>query len=336
MLCALLLPLLYFETGVAVLAFTTTTATTRTTTTTTIARPPSATTLWRRTDTILDAKKGRRRKDKSAAASPSSSSSTPPMEEDDLPDFDIAEEAPIDQDNAAAAVTTKKANTAANQVIGTTPQGETITAAMMGSTSLQQAKSVRDLINDRSLEQKLQFDDTTTNNNNNNDNAGAQELPDLMQMAGRGVPQNSTTDTVPMSKKKARQAARQAAAARANQDESSSLDALLASVPFFVNEKGQVSAIKILEAGTWTGIALLVAWEIYLNSPLFERAAPMVRSSHWMRGGGEEKNQPNTCMVMLDSHPPPKIVFFFSIDRHPWCISFEKKCKPYEEVSVKQ
>ena len=32
---------------------------------------------------------------------------------------------------------------------------------------------------------------------------------------------------------------------------------------------------KLLEAGTWLGIFLLVAWEFYINSPLFDRAAPM-------------------------------------------------------------
>eukprot|EP00977_Amphora_coffeiformis_P010979 scaffold2614_cov132-Amphora_coffeaeformis.AAC.6 len=36
-----------------------------------------------------------------------------------------------------------------------------------------------------------------------------------------------------------------------------------------------LSGVKILETGTWVGIALLVVWEIYINSPLFERAAPM-------------------------------------------------------------
>jgi hypothetical protein len=36
-----------------------------------------------------------------------------------------------------------------------------------------------------------------------------------------------------------------------------------------------VSAVKVLEAGAWTGIYLLVAWEIYINSPFFDRAGPM-------------------------------------------------------------
>jgi hypothetical protein len=32
---------------------------------------------------------------------------------------------------------------------------------------------------------------------------------------------------------------------------------------------------QILENGAWIGIALLILWELYLNSPFFERAAPM-------------------------------------------------------------
>ena len=77
------------------------------------------------------------------------------------------------------------------------------------------------------------------------------------------------------SKKKARQAARQAAAAARQAEEETSLDTLLQQVPFFLNEKGKVSGVKILEAGTWAGIGLLVAWEVYINSPFFDRAAPI-------------------------------------------------------------
>ncbi|GMI36187.1 hypothetical protein TrCOL_g6975 [Triparma columacea] len=33
--------------------------------------------------------------------------------------------------------------------------------------------------------------------------------------------------------------------------------------------------IKVVEKATWAGIAGLVIWEAYINSPLFERAAPM-------------------------------------------------------------
>ncbi|GMI06538.1 hypothetical protein TrVE_jg200 [Triparma verrucosa] len=40
-------------------------------------------------------------------------------------------------------------------------------------------------------------------------------------------------------------------------------------------EKKEINYLKILENSTWVGIGLLVLWEVYINSPLFERAAPM-------------------------------------------------------------
>ena len=221
-------------------------------------RPTTTTTASSSSLTLLSAKKRRRRKDKDT-----SSSSTFADDADDLPDFDIAED-----DEGEIPKTKKKEKTATPPaVIGTTPEGEIITAAMMASPGQQSSKSVRDLINDRSLEQKLSFDDDTAA-------TGGEELPDLMQMA-RSSSSSSSEAAQPVSKKKARQAARQAAAVARQEEEESSLDALLKNVPFFLNEKGEVSGVKILEAGTWAGIGLLVAWEIYINSPLFERAAPI-------------------------------------------------------------
>jgi len=36
-----------------------------------------------------------------------------------------------------------------------------------------------------------------------------------------------------------------------------------------------LSFVKVIENATWFGIACLVLWEVYINSPFFERAAPM-------------------------------------------------------------
>ena len=214
---------------------------------------------------MLSKKKRRRRKDSDDKATASTS---PAAIDDDLPDFDIAE----DVDDTVPAQP-KKASTPP-QVIGTTPEGETITAAMMASpqSAAQSSKSVRDLINDRSLESKLSFDDGT------NASSSDEELPDLMQMArtrGQDISGPAGDTSQPLSKKKARQAARQAAAAARQAEEESGVDAILKQVPFFLNEKGEVSGVKILEAGTWLGIGLLVAWEVYINSPFFDRAAPI-------------------------------------------------------------
>jgi hypothetical protein len=211
----------------------------------------------------LTAKKRRRRKDK---AFDENSTTTTTDNNDDLPDFDIDED---EGDTASPTSKKSKETTTANRVMTKTEFGEEITASMMNTRGTSApTKSVRDLINDRSLEQKLEFYD---------DNDG-QDLPDLIQMAQerRGDGATGTDDNVPISKKKARQAARQAAAAARQQEEENSLEGLLQQIPFLLNEKGKVSGVKILEAGTWAGIGLLVAWELYINSPFFERAAPVI------------------------------------------------------------
>eukprot|EP00977_Amphora_coffeiformis_P001430 scaffold289_cov147-Amphora_coffeaeformis.AAC.15 len=133
---------------------------------------PASTSLT--TATSLDAKKRRRRK--SDATPPTGSS------DDDLPDFDIDNpgEAPI-LENEKTASKSPSTSLAKSKVIRTTVEGEEITAAMMGTAGAP-TKSVRDLLNDRSLEQKLSFDDGES----------TEELPDLMQMA-----RTSTTTTTP-------------------------------------------------------------------------------------------------------------------------------------------
>ena len=112
-----------------------------------------------------------------------------------------------------------------------------------------------------------------------------EDLPSLGQLAGkkgRGGGVGSTEPSSPGSfvveqkvgSKRARAEARRAAAIeaeRAAEEEKS----FLQKVPQFLDEKGEVSPIKILESGTWVGIGILVLWEVYINSPFFERAAPM-------------------------------------------------------------
>lgn len=239
----------------------------------TTTRPPRPVTWSPTTTTRLDAKKKRRRRrqDPSSNDDPSSSDD----DGDELPDFDIdnPDEAPEPKKRKNKG-TTPSAAAAAQQVIGKTPEGEEITAAMMSGGNDPSSRSVRDLLNDRSLERRVDFDDESMTATTE------EELPDLMRMARErnGGGDNAMTDAGQgMSKKKARQAARRAAAAarQEEEEEEASLQKLLGGIPFLLNEKGQVTGVKILEAGTWTGIGLLVVWEIYINSPLFDRAAPM-------------------------------------------------------------
>ena len=37
-----------------------------------------------------------------------------------------------------------------------------------------------------------------------------------------------------------------------------------------------LNIVKVTEHGAWVGIGLLVVWEIYINSPFFDRAAPLI------------------------------------------------------------
>merc|ERR1712218_257288 len=62
------------------------------------------------------------------------------------------------------------------------------------------------------------------------------------------------------------------------QEEENAVSQLLSRLPFVNNDEGEKeekSLIKLLEEGTWACIFILGAWEIYINSPFFSRAAPM-------------------------------------------------------------
>jgi hypothetical protein len=237
---------------------------------------------------LLPAKKRRRRRsdsdigsDSDATALPRSSPTTS-RGGDDLPDFDLDEDDP----DAKAVKSSSMSSAAASSSSSSAPllgEGE-ISSAMMGSSDAP-TKSIRELLSDRSLESKLKFDDVT------NDDGDAEPLPDLVELQRQKKQQQqfsssslqSTANVMSVddgegmgSRKKSRQAQRQAAAAaRQQEEEENSFTNPLAKIPFLLNEKGEVAGTKILEAGAWLGIFLLVAWELYINSPFFDRAAPI-------------------------------------------------------------
>jgi hypothetical protein len=37
-----------------------------------------------------------------------------------------------------------------------------------------------------------------------------------------------------------------------------------------------LNIVKVTKNGAWVGIGLLAVWEIYINSPFFDRAAPLI------------------------------------------------------------
>ena len=182
----------------------------------------------------LSAKKKRRRRRKDNTATPSPSNEQTEDVEDlssfdetlgpgELPEFDLGEEEEEKEKPK------KKVNP------------DEITANMMGSGS-SGSKTVDELISDRALESKLEFDD--------NGDASIPDFVDLAQ-ASSTTPTYSPDDpsmTAGVGKKKQRRAERVAnaiAAREAEEEEKSFLE----NFPQFLNEKGEVSAIKILEQG---------------------------------------------------------------------------------------
>ena len=194
---------------------------------------------WR-TSSALSAEKRRRRRRPTGTdgvgGGPDGGESTSSSNE--LPDFDLDDE----EDE------TPKPK---RRVI-TNP--DEITPAMMGSANAP-VGSIKDLLLDRSLEAKFEFDDEEVDDS----------LPDLIALSkARGDDLGG--------KKTGRKADRRAAAIAAKQAEP---EPLFANLPFVSDDKGKVRPVKVLEAGAWAGIILLFTWEIYLNSPFFDRAAPM-------------------------------------------------------------
>jgi len=255
--------------------------------------------------TYLEAKKKkrRRRKEDTSASSTSSSSSqstktgAPPptpilSEEDELPDFDLIEDIdlpspPTDESASSFSTAAMPAGTTAQapspqKKKTIDPNDPAVLAAMQatkGIESMGTTSSTKDLLRsrDRELEQKLVVNEIV------------QDVPSFADYnarkggsssAGAGGGNNAMGGG--MGKKAMKREQRRAAALEAegkNADEEGEgvgqvLGQALSKLPF-VEDKKEKSAIKLLEEGTWACIFLLVGWEIYINTPFFDRAAPM-------------------------------------------------------------
>lgn len=162
------------------------------------------------------------------------SSQSPQPVDSDLPEFDLDDQAEEPNKNMASA-----------------PLGDPneISINMMGGNS-SPTKSVDQLIADRSLEAKLEFEASSDDS-----------LPDLLAVKNQEP-----------GKKKRRQQERIAQAQAAKEEEEENF---LSKIPLVTDDDGKLAPLKVLENATWLGIFLLIAWEVYINSPLFDRAAPM-------------------------------------------------------------
>jgi hypothetical protein len=155
---------------------------------------------------------------------------------------------------------------------------EIILEAMRGRTGdkeWQPPRSIQDTIGDRSLERLMDFDRMIEKDGGRS--AAVVELPDFDDVISRRKQRDAMRegrvedaaaliDTSGMGKKAARDAERRALAAQRERELAEERKS-----PF-----ADLNIMKVLENGAWVGIGLLVLWEFYINSPFFDRAAPLI------------------------------------------------------------
>lgn len=244
--------------------------------------------------TALDAKKRRRRRvdgqgnrdvlKKETDDSPTDIEDINFSMDDELPDFDLGEKEQLPEVLASRAEAMKE-DAIENVKKDVTSIGDLsmdssmveddplVMEAMRGRSQSKSFASPKDLLRsrDRNLEATFEFDDV------------ANPLPRPGQIKS-GVSKSDDIVAPTMGKKRARSEARKAAAMEAAGQEEDGEGIgdiamnVLEKLPFFPKRdpSGEVSTIKLLEQGTWFCIYVLIAWELYINSPLFERSSPII------------------------------------------------------------
>lgn len=152
-------------------------------------------------------------------------------------------------------------------------------------------QSIQATLSDRGLEKFMDFDRLIEQ-----DGGGETiELPDFDEVIGRrkqreaagAMPEGQVQDAADamkegrvsdaanslgnssLGKKAARNLERKAAAEQREAE-------IEAEKSIFDFDFENVNVLKLLENGAWVGIGALVVWEVYINSPLFERASPII------------------------------------------------------------
>lgn len=210
-------------------------------------------------------KKRRRRKDKPSGSDNMYNEAEPLLsDEDELPDFDLVEDIDV-MENKKSAIKGSVNNPSATN--GSSPRKPVdvndpeIMAAMRATkgTGAISVSSTRELLRSRNreLEQKLIVNDVV------------QEVPSLAEYT------KSKNEGSKIGKKAAKREARIAAALESKAEGNSGEKSFFDLIPFLNKDGEKKSPIKLLEEGTWACIYILVAWEVYINSPFFERQAPM-------------------------------------------------------------
>ena len=127
------------------------------------------------------------------------------------------------------------------------------------------------------LEKLMDFDKMIEQDRRDGVSEEVQELPDFDDVIARRKQREAMQegrvedaamliDTTGLGKKAARNAQRKATAMQRESEMEEER-----SNPF-----EDLNILKLLENGAWAGIGSLLLWEVYINSPLFERAAPLI------------------------------------------------------------
>jgi hypothetical protein len=167
-------------------------------------------------------KRRRRRQEDGTSDNDAAQESDSLLVGDELPDFDLGSTDDEQKQKSSA----RKVNP------------DQITSLMMGDAN-KAVRSVNELISDRSLERKFEFEEK-----------GDPSIPDFTDLAKASTswPSSSLNDGSPLGKKKMRQAERRADAIK-TQAEGEREKNPLEGLPFVTNEAGKFSPIKLLESG---------------------------------------------------------------------------------------
>jgi len=254
--------------------------------TTAVSRSPSS---W----SALMAKKRRRRK--------TDASDAPTTQSDELPDFDDGETENTKKAKAAPVQTRSRTIPSMPTATTSTPimRGDGLSATLAeevggnveglaedtileamrgvaGSGSWKPPRTIEDTLSDRGLEKFMDFDQMIEKDGSGNEPL---ELPDFDEVISRRKGREAAVamkegrvedvamliDSSSLGKKASRNAERKAVALQREAEIEAEKS------PF-----EDLNVLKLLENGAWLGIGLLVLWEVYINSPLFDRASPII------------------------------------------------------------
>lgn len=234
---------------------------------------------------MMAERKRRKRKDGVSysppnSSSPSSSFVSSDVNNQDLPEFDLIEE---EGDSATATLEGNESRSTSLSKNSFNVNDPQVQDAMMASTTNvnnnkmldQGLSSTKDLLRSRNreLEQKLVVNDITEN---------VPSLAEYTKNKSKGAGIRTATSTATSStigKKAARREERISAALEAKklQDGTDNQGGFFLNAFSFGKDKdgNPKTPIKLLEEGTWACIWILIAWEVFINSPFFERQGSM-------------------------------------------------------------